>query len=61
MSIIRKLESTGNQEQSELDSCRKSLKIGVQRQRQDNVQTGDKVQVKQTLVPFSPPSPPPDK
>ena len=31
--------------------CRKSLKIGVERQRQDNVQTGDKVQVKQTLIP----------
>ena len=33
-----------------LDSCRKSLKIGVERQRQDDVQTGDKVQVKQTLI-----------
>ena len=37
--------------------CRKSVKIGVERQRQDNVQTGDKVQVKQTLIPPSPPTP----
>ena len=37
--------------------CRKSLKIGVERQRQDNVQTGDKVQLKQTLIPPSPPTP----
>ena len=35
--------------------------MGVERQRQDNVQTGDKVEVKQTLIPSSPspPSPPP--
>ena len=33
--------------------------MGVERQRQDNVQTGDKVQVKQTLIPSSPLPPPP--
>ena len=33
--------------------------MGVERQRQDNVQTGDKVEVKQTLIPSSPSPPPP--
>ena len=37
-----------------LDCCRNSLKIGFGRQRQDNVQTGDKVRVKQTLIPPPP-------
>ena len=47
-----------------LDSCQKSLKIGDERQRQDNVQTGDKVQVKQTLISpssLAPHPPPPQK
>lgn len=44
-----------------LDSCRKSLKIGVERQRQDDVQTGDKVQVKQTLISPSFLTPPPPR
>ena len=44
-----------------LDSCRKSLKIGVERQRQDDVQTGDKVQVKQNLISPSFLTPPPPR